>query len=112
LRSAQGHSEQRAGRSAAGGGQGSRERVDAGGWRHVGEGAKVDERGEKQPPHADAAAMELEVAGLDSAADGPDTGSSRAAAHRGLVVAVAAGEHLLAARRHDLTPPPVMLAPG
>ena len=95
-----------------GGGQGSRERVDAGGWRHVGEGAKVDERGEEQPPHADAAAMELEVAGLDSAADGPDTGSSRAAAHRGLVVAVAAGEHLLAARRRDLTPPPVMLAPG
>ena len=83
MRSAQGHSEQRAGRSAAGGGQGSRERVDAGGWRHVGEGAKVDERGEEQPPRADAAAMELEVAGLDRQRTGP----TQAAAGQPLTVA-------------------------
>ena len=35
-----------------------------------------------------------------------------ALAHRSLVVAVAAGEHLVAARRHDLAPAPVMLAPA
>lgn len=30
---------------------------------------------------------------------------------RGIVVAVAAGEHLVAARRHNFAPPPIMLAP-
>ena len=34
----------------------------------------------------------------------------RVRAHHGLVVAVATGEHLIAG--HDLTPPPVMLAPA
>ena len=37
-------------------------------------------------------------------------GRRRVRAHRGLVVAVATGEHLIAG--HDLTPPPVMLAPA
>jgi hypothetical protein len=32
--------------------------------------------------------------------------------YRRLVVAMAAGEHLAAARRHDLAPPPVMLTPA
>jgi hypothetical protein len=35
-----------------------------------------------------------------------------AVAYRGVVVAVAAGEDLLAARRHDFASPPVMLAPA
>ena len=40
----------------------------------------------------------------------PGEGGGRVRAHRGLVVAVATGEHLIAG--HDLTPPPVMLAPA